>query len=59
MLKTNQMGTVLARMKTYGKQSGEFKKTDAPSVTGLVRRDVPKKAGTSRARAAKKGTKKS
>ena len=53
ILKTNQMNTVLARMKTYGKQTGEFKKTDAPSVTGLVRRDVPRKAAAS-----KKGTKK-
>jgi L-fuculose-phosphate aldolase len=53
ILKSNQMNTVLARMKTYGKQTGEFKKTDAPSVTGLVRRDVPKKAA-----AAKKGTRK-
>ncbi|MCA3556181.1 class II aldolase/adducin family protein [Aestuariivirga sp.] len=41
ILKANQMGTVLARMKTYGKQSGEFKTTDAASVTGLERRDAP------------------
>jgi len=52
MLKLNQMNTVLARMKTYGKQSGEFKKTDAPSVTGLVRRDTPKTAATAGARSA-------
>jgi L-fuculose-phosphate aldolase len=42
LLKERQMTTVLARFKTYGKQPGELRKGDAPSVTGPVRRDVPK-----------------
>lgn len=42
ILSDRLMTTVLARFKTYGKQPGELKKGDAPSVTGPVRRDVPK-----------------
>lgn len=37
-----QMKTVLARFKTYGKQSSELGKGEAPAVTGPVRRDAPK-----------------
>jgi L-fuculose-phosphate aldolase len=46
LLKERQMTTVLARFKTYGKQPGELKKGDALSVTGPVRRDVPKALAT-------------
>lgn len=37
------MTPVLAHMKTYGKQAGEFRKSDAAFVTVLVRRDAAKK----------------
>ena len=54
LLNDKQMTTVLARFKTYGKQPGELKKGDAPSVSGLVRRDV---AGNKAAASKKKGKK--
>ena len=44
ILDDGQMKTVLARFKTYGKQSVEVGKDDAPAVTGPVRRDAPKAA---------------
>lgn len=44
MLTDTQMTTVLARFKTYGKQSDELNKDDAPSVIGPTRRDEPKKS---------------
>ena len=44
LLNETQMTTVLARFKTYGKQTGDLNKNDAQSVVGPVRRDEPKKA---------------
>ena len=43
LLNETQMTTVLARFKTYGKQTGDLNKNDAPSVVGPVRRDEPRK----------------
>jgi len=42
ILDDSQMQTVLARFKTYGKQSTELGKDEAPAVTGPIRRDTPK-----------------
>lgn len=44
LLDDKQMTTVLARFKTYGKQSDELGKDDAPAVQAPVRRDSPAKA---------------
>ena len=43
LLNETQMTTVLARFKTYGKQTGDLNENDAPSVIGPVRRDEAKK----------------
>ena len=43
LLSDQQMSTVLARFKTYGKQTGELGDDDALSVVGPVRRDTPGK----------------
>jgi L-fuculose-phosphate aldolase len=54
VLKARQMTTVLARFKTYGKQTDELAKGDAPAVEAPVRRDKakPKAKGPRRARRA-------
>ena len=57
LLNERQMTTVLARFKTYGKQTNELGKGEALSVTGPVRRDVPRKTGA-KVRAARKNVKK-
>ena len=44
LLNDNQMTSVLARFKTYGKQPGELGKDEAPSVIAPVRRDDHKKS---------------
>ena len=41
LLDEQQMASVLARFKTYGKQPGELKPSDVPAVQPPVRRDVP------------------
>ncbi len=41
ILDDGQMKTVLARFKSYGKQSAELGKGEAPAVTGPIRRDAP------------------
>jgi L-fuculose-phosphate aldolase len=43
LLNEEQMTTVLARFKTYGKQSDELGKDEAHAVFAPVRIDVPKK----------------
>ncbi|MGE0238067.1 MAG: class II aldolase/adducin family protein [Parvibaculaceae bacterium] len=43
ILSNAQMKTVLARFKTYGKQTGELKSGDALAVIAPTRRDAPKK----------------
>lgn len=43
LLNKKQMTSVLARFKTYGKQSDELGKDDTPAVVAPVRRDAPKK----------------
>ena len=43
ILNDEQMTTVLARFKTYGKQSDELGKDEAHAVVAPVRRDEPKK----------------
>lgn len=57
LLNDRQMTTVLARFKTYGKQTNELAKGDAASVIGPVRRDQPKKAAAKVVAAKKKGRK--
>lgn len=57
LLNERQMTTVLARFKTYGKQTDELGKGDALSVIGPVRRDAPKKAARKAPAAKKKGKK--
>jgi L-fuculose-phosphate aldolase len=42
ILTDQQMTTVLARFKSYGKQAGEMAKTGAKAVYAPVRRDTPK-----------------
>lgn len=43
ILNDEQMRTVLARFKTYGKQSGELGNGEAHAVVAPIRRDEPKK----------------
>lgn len=43
ILSKAEMSSVLARFKTYGKQSKDIKPGDAAAVVGPVRRDKPKK----------------
>jgi L-fuculose-phosphate aldolase len=42
ILSDKLMTTVLARFKTYGKQPGQLRDGNAPSVIGPIRRDQPK-----------------
>jgi L-fuculose-phosphate aldolase len=48
ILSNAQMTTVLARFKTYGKQTDELGNSDVPAVMPPIRRDAPKKAATQR-----------
>ena len=43
ILSGTEMSSVLARFKTYGKQSKDIKPGEAAAVVGPVRRDKPKK----------------
>ena len=57
ILSKAQMTSVLARFKTYGKQSDEMGENDVPAVQPPLRRDAPKKSARTPAKKAATKTK--